>query len=260
MMGYFIRSENMFPPFIVVVAAIALVQPPQAGHFAAIRPLCVLLLLIGVIGWAAWAVEAPIPHLRYLWPALPALWLCGILLLLGWLMALEAGRTRLLLHAVIVSVWATQFALSSGQVAYGDSLALVYEASRRAPITGFEPFSARRNQERLASVVAGVPADAQVYALIEPVAYPITWLTGRKIRWLSEAPGPSLSVQGDQYLILFPSDKNIWNPTLAVLDWIEANATLYSRFGDYSVYRIKADAPRVGTPLVVKVGRQPHPL
>ena len=258
--SYFITSETMFPPFIAVVSALALIQAPQTGHFAAIRPLCALLWLIGVIGWVAWAVTAPIPHLRYLWPALPALWLCGVLLLLDWFMALESGRARLLLSAVIISVWVTQFVLSSGQVVHGDSLTLVYEASRRAPVAGFEPFSARQDQTRLASVVAGLPADAQLFALLEPVAYPITWLTGRRIRALSDADEPASSSQGGRYLILFPSDNKVWTPTLAVLNWIQANTTLYARFGDYCVYRIKAVAPGVGGRVLVGVGRQPHPL
>jgi 4-amino-4-deoxy-L-arabinose transferase-like glycosyltransferase len=260
MMSYFATSESVFPAFMMAVAAVALALPSQRDSFAAIRPLCVLLLLISVIDWVAWIAKAPIPHLRYLWPTLPALWLCGVLLLLSWLMALEPGRARLLLHATIVSVWATQFALSFREVAYGDSLTLVYEAARRAPISQFKPFRARRDQDRLASMVAGLPADAQVYVLLEPVAYPITWLTGRRIRSLSRISEPSSSVQGDRYLILFPTDKNVWNPTLVALDWIQANTTLYSRFGDYSVYRIKADAPGVGMHLLVNIGQQPHPL
>ncbi len=257
LLSYFATSESMFPAAVMTVAGVALIQSPQQGPFSAIRPLCVMLLLIGVIGWAAWIVKAPIPHLRYLWPALPALWLCGIVLLLERLMALAPGRARLLLHVTFISVLATQFALSLRQVAYGDSLALVYEAARRAPTGWFKSFRARQDQERLASVVASLPADAQIYALIEPVAHPITWLTGRGIYQLSTLPDRP---QVDRYLILFPSDKNIWTPTLAAMNWIQANATLHARVNDYSLYRIKADAPGPGTSFSVDIGGQPHPL
>ena len=242
----FATSETLFPASMMVVAAVALIPSPQRESFAAIRPLCVMLWLIGAIGWAAWIVKAPIPHVRYLWPALPAAWLCGVLLLVDWLMALKPGRGRVLLHTAILSVGATQFALSFRQVAYGDSLKLVYEAARWSPIAGFQPFHARQDQDRVASIVAGLPAEAQVYALVPPVSYPITWLTGREIRPLSEFSASPPSGRGDQYLVLFPSDKSIWRPTLETLNWIEANATLHSRFDDYSVYRIKADAAPYG--------------
>ena len=233
----FATSETLFPASMMVVAAVALIPSPQRESFAAIRPLCVLLWLIGVIGWAAWIVKAPIPHMRYLWPALPAAWLCGVLLVVDWLMALRPGRGRVLLHTAILSVGATQFALSFRQVAYGDSLKLVY-AARWSPIAGFQPFHARQDQDRVASIVAGLPADAQVYALVPPVSYPITWLTGREIRPALESASPP-SGRGDQYLILFPSDKSIWRPTLETLNWIEGNATPHSRFDDYSVYGLR---------------------
>ena len=182
----FATSETLFPASVMVVVAVALIPSPQRDYVAAIRPLCVLLLLIGVIGWAAWIVRAPIPHVRYLWPALPAMWLCGVLLLVGWLMGLQPGRARVLLHTAILSLGATQFALSFRQVAYGDSLMLVYEAARWAPMGWFQPFHARQDQDRVASIVSGLPADAQVYALMPPVSYPITWLSGREVRSLLE--------------------------------------------------------------------------
>ena len=65
-LAYFLASENLFPIVTLVVSALALALAPPAGSFAAARPLCVLLLLIGVIGWVAWIVKAPVPHLRYL--------------------------------------------------------------------------------------------------------------------------------------------------------------------------------------------------
>jgi hypothetical protein len=241
-LSYFVTSESLFPVFIMVVAAVSLISSPPTVSFARIRPFCALLLLIGVIGWMAWIVKAPIPHLRYLWPALPSIWLGTILLLLHWLITLKPNGTRLLLHVTIISVWATQFSLSFRQLYLGDSLMLVYEAARRTSIDWRQPFRARHAQEGAAAVIAGLPADARVYARIDPVAYPITWLTNRKILSLSEFSA-SVSANADQYLILFPSDKNIWPATLPLRNWIQANTTLFNRIDDYYVYRINANAP-----------------
>ena len=259
-LAYFLASENLFPIVTLVVSALALALAPPAGSFAAARPLCVLLLLIGVIGWVAWIVKAPIPHLRYLWPALPALWLCGTLLLLGWLTELGPGRSRLLLQAAVVSVWTAQFAISFREVYDGDSLAVVYEAVGRAPIKSrLVFFLARQEQNELASLVSKLPADAQVCALMKEVSYPITFLTGRKIQSISDVPLSIHPVSYCAYLVMFPSDKNMWVPTLSTQEWIRSNTKLYSRLGDYSVYQIEPGAPAIGSPLDVRLGEQEHP-
>jgi hypothetical protein len=112
----------------------ALFLPPQTKASAGLRPFCVLLWLIGTIGWAAWLVFPPFPYLRYLWPALPALWLCGVLLLSDWFVMLGPGRSRLLLQAVVISVWIVQFTLSVRQVALGDTATLKWQGTHQSPI------------------------------------------------------------------------------------------------------------------------------
>ena len=259
-LAYFLASENLFPIVTLVVSALALALAPPAGSFAAARPLCVLLLLIGVIGWVAWIVKAPIPHLRYLWPALPALWLCGTLLLLGWLTELGPGRSRLLLQAAVASVWTAQFAISFREVYDGDSLAVVYEAVGRAPIKSrLVFFRARQEQNEFATLVSKLPSDVQICALKKEVSYPITFLSGRKIQSISDVPRSVHPVSNCAYLVMFPSDKNIWVPTLSTQEWIRSNTKLYSRLGDYSVYEINPGAPQIRSPLDVRIGEQEHP-
>ena len=265
LMSSFVTSEGIFPISTMVAAAAALLLSPRTASLAAIRPLCGLLLLIAVVGWVAWIAKAPIPHLRYLWPALPALWLCGILLLLGWFMTLDPGRPRFALQAVVVAVWATQFALSFRQLAYGDSLGLVYEMMRQTPIDmvplrRIRPFQARREQEEIASVVEKLPSSANILCFSKEVSYPLTWLTGRVVDSVWDNAAWSRPGQGGRYLIMFPSDKNIWIPPLAAEDWIQANTKLYSRFGDYSVYRINAETSRLPERELIPVGALPHPL
>ena len=215
-LAYFLASQNLFPIVTLGVSALALALAPPAGSFAAARPLCVLLLLIAVIGWVAWVVKAPIPHVRYLWPALPALWLCGTLLLLGWLTALGPGRSRLVVQAAVVSVWTAQFVISFREVCYGDSLAVVDEAIGRIPIkTHLMFFLARQEQNELASLLSNLPSDAEVCALKKEFAYPITFITGRIIESISDIPHSIHPDRNCAYLVLFPSDKNIWVPTLS---------------------------------------------
>jgi 4-amino-4-deoxy-L-arabinose transferase-like glycosyltransferase len=256
-MAYFLTSANLFPFLALVVSAVALALGPPAGTFAKTRSFCVLLVSIGVIGWVAWIVKAPIPHLRYLYPALPALWLAGTLLLSGWLTVLESGRPRILLQVAVVSAWAAQFAISFREVYYGDSLAIVYEAVGLSPEKNrLAFFAARQDQEKLVSVVTGLPDDARICALIKEVSYPITLLTGRRFESLSDSVRTN---ENCSYLVMFPSDKNVWVPTSATEEWIRDNTNTYKRFGDYAIYEIKPGAPELANPPEVRIGEQEHP-
>jgi hypothetical protein len=255
-------SEGIFPLYGLVAAGCALFLLPQAQTFAAVRPLCVLLWLIAVIGWAAWILIAPLPYLRYLWPAIPALWLCGILLLLGWFVTLKPGRPRLLLQAVVLSAWSAQFALSVRQVVLGDTETLVWQGTHQSPINTFPfpahetPLQARKEQNKFASIVAGIPEDAQIYIDYPDFSFPITFITQRRANSIRGVR----DWQEDSFLMLVPFDKNTIMLSQAAREWIQSNTKLYGRAGDYVLYKINTGASEAPEIFIYPMGAEPPPL
>lgn len=255
-------SEGIFPLYGLVAAGCALFLLPQAQTFAAVRPLCVLLWLIAVIGWAAWILIAPFPYLRYLWPALPALWLCGILLLLGWFVTLTPGRPRLVLQAVVLSAWSTQFALSVRQVALGETTTLVWQGTHQSPIDTFPfpshetPLQARKEQYKFASIVAGIPKDAHIYIDYADFSFPITFIAHRRANSIRDVK----RWEGDNFLMLVPFDKNTIMLSQATREWIQSNTKLYDRAGDYALYKIDTGASEAPGTFIYPMGAEPPPL
>jgi hypothetical protein len=249
-MAYFLASNNLVPTFVIAVTAIALGLGLPAGSFAKARPLCALLVLIGLIGWAGWILRAPYPHVRYLYPALPALWLAASILLLEWLTELDRGRPRLLLEAGVIVAFAAQFVISLRQVYYGETLAIVYEAVGVAPIRGaathagkrVPPFEARRDQNKIGSILSGLDGNKRICGLMKELSYPLTLLTGVRVESLLDQSEHTQTGKCD-YLIVFPAEKNIWIPSRQANEWIINNTKLYAQVGDYSLYEIAPGAP-----------------
>lgn len=199
--------------------------------------LCGFLLLAGCAGWLSWVLKAPIAHIRYLWPAIPLLWLTAILLGLSALRRARRERTAMIAHLVIILICAVQGLLNVRMLAVGDSLTLVYEIARQ---TGLGPpkdfFVARKDQEAMARQVASLPPSANVHSLMEAEAYPITYLSARTVK----AFQPPLKASDENYLLVLPSDHSIWLPSWDLIGWLPANTTLVERHGEYALYRVRA--------------------
>ena len=197
--------------------------------------LCGFLLLAGGMGWLAWLLKAPIPHIRYLWPAIPMVWLAAILLGLTALGRSKRPRSVSVTHGVLVVACAIQGLLNVRMLAVGDSLALVYEVARGVRLGTPRDFLApRKNQQILAGKLATLPASTTVLAFTAEAAYPMTYLSGRTVKALLEPVNASV---GD-YLLVQPSDHLIWRPRWELLSWLQNNTTLVERQGDYSLYRV----------------------
>ena len=200
---------------------------------------CALLLLTGGAGWLAWLLKAPIPHIRYLWPALPLIWLAIILLGLSELHRVKQAKSLAIAHLTIICICAGQVLLNARMLAVGDSLTLVYEAARRTELgTPRQLFEVRKHQQAMADLLAGLPQSATVHALAEPAAYPMTYLSGRTITSLAQAGEAS----APRYLLVQAYDRSIWPTSWDRISWLQNNAKLEVRHGDYWLYRIRADA------------------
>lgn len=200
-----------------------------------ITRLCGFLLLAGSAGWLSWVLKAPISHIRYLWPAIPLMWLTAVLLGVSALGRVLRMKTAMIGHLTIILICATQGLLNVRMLAVGDSLELVYETARQSSL-GIPQniFTARKDQEAMASLVAALPPSATIHALMEPAAYPITYLSSRTVRSFRQP----MQTAGENYLLVLPTDYSVWLPNWDVIGWLQVNTTLVERRGKYALYRV----------------------
>lgn len=207
---------------------------PSAGGQGLVR-LGSFLLIAGLVAWAAWIVRSPIAHVRYLWPALPLLWLSGILLMTAHLTRPGSSATRLLYFTAIAGLCLSHGLLNLRMLAVGESLTVVYEFARTTPVeVPRENFKAREHQEAVARVVGQQQPGARLYAINATAAYPITYLSGRTIE-----PLPSgQTVSDHDFLLVLPSNRHIWPASTELTSWMQTHARAVARQGDHVLYRL----------------------
>lgn len=239
-LNYLAVSDGIFPlTGLLALAGWFVHRASSEQNKQGMVSFCGLLLLAGGAGWLAWLLKAPIPHIRYLWPALPLIWLAIIMLGLSELHRVNHPRALVIAHLTIVCICFGQVLLNVRMLAVGDSLTLVYEAARRTELgTPRKLFEVRKHQQAMADHLAGLPKSAKVHALSEPAVYPMTFLSGRTIASLSEFGEASVT----RYLLIQAYDRSIWPASWDRISWLQNNAKLEVRHGDYWLYRIRADA------------------
>ncbi len=200
-----------------------------------------VLLFMGLAQLAAWVVVAPIPHLRYLWPAMACIWLSGIILLLDLWHRARTPVARLALHGIVVTGCGYALIVGALTLVHGESLTLVYQAmgvSPRLPISGERRFRAAADQRALAAFVASRPASARFFAITPPVAYPIAYLGGRNVE-----PAIAMAGGGERYMLILPADYTVWRPGPGFDAWRRTHARPAFQSGGVAAFRIAEDAP-----------------
>lgn len=235
-LNYVVVADGIIPAFAVIaLLGWYFIQLERSEALGEVTRLCGFLILAGGAGWFAWVLKAPIAHIRYLWPAIPMLWLAGIIFVIIALQRIARRRALLIAHLTIVVMCAYQGLLDVRMLAVGDSLSLIYEVTRRTDLgTPRAFFEARGNQDRMVELIENLPSHSKVYALTEPTAYPITYMSGRSVRSLSSA----LDSESIKYLLVLPSDYTIWRPKWDWVSWLDANGKLIERRGEYALYRL----------------------
>ena len=205
--------------------------------------ICGFLLLAGLTAWLAWVIKAPISHIRYLWPAIPFLWLCAILLGFSAIGRIKNSRATLIVHSVVILACIAQGLINVRMIAVGDSLALVYESARGTRLANPKGYFELRNDQRsMAELLSSLPPPANVYAFSEPAAYPMTYMSGRVVKAFPQVGRAS---SGD-YLLVQPSDLVIWRTKWEFVGWLQNNATVEQQYGGYALYRVHDQAPWSG--------------
>ena len=201
-----------------------------------------LLAATGAVLLAAWLVRAPIPHLRYAFPALfcfAALAAFGLRELLG--RALASGSTRhvLLCHGVGLACVLGSIGTTTRSLVMSDSDYASWEWTHEMPFDYFRRFEARQHQQEAAAFLRDqLPADTRLYSY---VPYALRYLTNRPVVAIDKAPVADAGVSHAQrYLVLTPAIGTYFSMKPESAMWIVAQAPLVKQIGRYSIYKLPA--------------------
>jgi len=234
---YLSLAADFFPTLLVAGLLAGLTAGRRSG--AELR-LPLLLVALALAGALAWVAKAPIPHVRYVWPFAPLLFVAAGLLVQD-LGLRERRGPRLAMHLLVIAAVVQQLATALVYVAAGDSLVAVYQANRQAGLNpGIAVHADARDQQAMARAIAALPADAEIATSTPPLGYPLTYLSGRPIRaareWHPTRPGPL-------YFLVSPGDHAVFHLNAQTSGWLTRNATPAFRSGGYALYAVTGKEP-----------------
>jgi hypothetical protein len=201
-----------------------------------------LLGVTGAVLLAAWLVRAPIPHLRYAFPALfcfAALGAFGLRELLVRALASSSARHVLLCHCVALAFVLGSIGSLTRSLVMADSDYASWEWTHEMPFDYFRRFEARQHQLQAAAFLRDqLPADARLYSY---VPYALRYLTNRPVVAIDRAPAVDAAVSHtERYLVLTPAIGTYFSMKPESAMWILSQAPLVKQIGRYSIYRLPA--------------------
>ena len=245
-------AQSFMPFAMAVLASIAWIRA-RAG---VVRPLGVDALL--AFGWLmelAWLVQAPIPHLRYLWPALVAFACVGLLALI--LLLRSAGRSGGAVVALGFALLATGYLDGARSFLHGETDILSWELSREMRYgLQYGPFRHRQYQRAIVRRLLEIPPDEPVASIGFNTA--LAYLTRRTVvpiqayypegggmslvTWRPPAANPPVR---PRWLVITPMVNRYPAGYLGheLYDWIQANCRVADRQGPYVLYEVVGSFP-----------------
>jgi hypothetical protein len=272
-LNFWIVGEDLIPLGLAVLVTVGwlwarqTIPTPKGIDF---------LLTFAWLLWIAWHVQAPIPHLRYLWPALVPFFLAGGAVLARLHRAgVEERRPSLRLGTIAVCVALVVSGTLDGVRTYlsGDADLISWEWQRGTRHSlQYGPFTAARSQREMSRHLRQLPPGDTVVSLGFDTA--LTYLSGRPVRSVQCCyPGASEGVYR-----LAPEDMSADEPRwLAVTpfvsrfpyasylsprlhQWIEQHCGLAARHGQYLLYRILDRLPETDEIFRLSSWEPPLPL
>ena len=224
----------------MAVSAFWWVEAPAAPAHADVPRLESLLLAAGLVLLAAWLVRAPIPHLRYAFPALfcfAALGALGLRQAVVLSLANGSSRKFLLCQCVGLACLIGSIGTTARSLVMADSDYASWEWTHEIPFDYFRRFEAKQHQTDVAAFLrTEIPADARLYSY---VPYALRYLTMRPVVAIDRAPAAvAKSPHSSRYLVLTPGVGTYFYMRPATADWIRANAPLVKQIGRYSIYKL----------------------
>ena len=231
------------------------------------RPTPASVLPLVLFYWATlglWTLKSPIPHLRYVWPALAALAVAAALMARATLAearAADAWRPAVVAATTLLLGVGAQAVTLGLHLVHGDTDAVAwgYSGEMAADIY-FDRGAAVADQRDVADYLAGRTAAGAVVA-VAGVPHPLRLLAGGKVVAVGDLgpDGPADAGEVD-LIVLGPAIGRYLGLPHAGVAWLADHARVEARFGRHTVYRPLTPLP--DDPAVLTPVRQPklgHP-
>lgn len=240
-------GSGFFPPVLIVICVAGFIWRERAGELVTdslkAEKFKTLLFIAGIVLWTSWMLRSPIPHLRYIWPALACFAiLLGFLLVQLLRSALESGDWKKVVfcQATALALLMTGIAGSTRNIVMGETNYMSWEWSGEMGRDYFRRFQHVQDQAAAYDYVKNkIPADA---AVLSYVPYGLRYKTGRPIiNAITDLPD---AANGQTFYLVLPPDVG----TYLYLDpgsytWIAENSNLRAQFGRYSIYELRSLPP-----------------
>lgn len=238
-------AAQSFVPFgiLVVLSVLPFWAPTSAVAGQQSRPLALLLLMIAWVFAIAWFLQAPIPHLRYLWPSLVCFSIPAGFVLRDLYAAATAenhAARKIGCLAIASALVAGSAAGSLRSVVMGEQDYVSFEWARtffRADY--FLGFQHVQDQNAAAEFVRQLPSDAVVACYWEP--FPLRYLTHRPVLRMNDYVMQQDNHPGRLFLVLSPAVGVFIHLSPEAWLWIEENCQLQAQFGRYSIFEVPAE-------------------
>jgi hypothetical protein len=255
---------GFFPPVLIVICLAGSIWRARGAVLAEslkTERFRTLLFITGIVLWSSWMLRSPIPHLRYVWPALAC-----FAILLGYLLvqllrnALESKEWKKVVFCQItaLALIMTGIAGSTRNIVMGETNYISWEWSGEMGRDYFRRFQHVQDQTAAYDYVKNeIPADA---AVLSYIPYGLRYKTGRPI--LNAHAGlPDTTNGATFYLVLTPDIGTYLYMDPGSYNWITENSDLRAQFGRYSIYQLRS-LPPAGSSLLrmPRTNYKGHPL
>lgn len=229
-----------FPFLAVAVASAFWVRPERTDRTAAAPSLEVLLAVTGAVLLAGWLMRAPIPHLRYAYPALfcfAALGALGLQRAAACAVARRSAYHLMLCQGVALACVIGSIATTTRSLVMSDSDYASWEWTHEMAYDYFRRFEAKQHQVEVGRFLREeLPPEAALYSY---VPYALRYHTQRPVIALDK-PGAWGGPTGgrQRYIVLTPAVGTYLYLPPEVAHWLQVNGQLTRQIGRYSIYAI----------------------
>ena len=232
-------------PFLAIAAVSAFwARPDPIDREAAIPSRETLLAVTGTVLLAGWLLRAPIPHLRYAYPALfcfAALGAVGLQRAAAWSVAQRSTYHFMLCHYVALACVIGSIATTARSLVMSDSDYASWEWTHEMAYDYFRRFEAKQHQQEVARFLRDeLPHEAALYSY---VPYALRYLTQRPVIALDKPAAWATPTGGrPRYIVLTPAVGTYLYLPVEVANWLHRNGKLTRQIGRYSIYAIAEHA------------------
>jgi hypothetical protein len=255
-----IGESFMTPALLVLATVVGWLLTKNGDRAASSAP--ALLILCGWLLWMAWIARSPIPHLRYLWPALACFAVVlglGLARLHAWGVAHEEPVARIASLVLALTCIVTGLGSTLRDLAQGDANILSWEWSRETPLDYFRRFQHLSDQRAAAQYLRDHANPDETIGVLG-LDVELKYLTGRRLvplQSLSNGNAWKDTQRLPRRLMLTPMVGSYMYLSPSGYQWIEKNCVLEAQFGRYCFYRVTGPYPNDPAVLKMSVVHQP---